>query len=130
MKSQWKSPFKVSDVKHIIGLFLNFPLHFSSLSPFLTLNATICLLTLFFLSFFLCTGEWENSCNELQRMLIVRSLRQDRVSLCVTAFVINNLDSHFVEPPILDMKAVRETRTHTHLGFPCLWGLLTIYFIP
>uniref|UniRef100_A0A9J7YNX9 Dynein axonemal heavy chain 2 n=1 Tax=Cyprinus carpio carpio TaxID=630221 RepID=A0A9J7YNX9_CYPCA len=39
-------------------------------------------------------------------MLIVRSLRQDRISLCVTTFVINNLGSQFVEPPILDMKAV------------------------
>ena len=25
-------------------------------------------------------GEWENSCNELQRMLIVRSLHPDRIS--------------------------------------------------
>ena len=29
------------------------------------------------------TGEWDNACNELQRMLIVRSLRQHRVSFCV-----------------------------------------------
>lgn len=39
-------------------------------------------------------------------MLIVRSLRQDRVSLCVTSFIVNNLGQHFVEPPVLDMKAV------------------------
>ncbi|XP_018599950.2 dynein heavy chain 2, axonemal [Scleropages formosus] len=56
-------------------------------------------------------GEWENTCNELQRMLIVRSLRQDRVSFCVTAFIINNLGSRFVEPPVLDMKAVVEDST-------------------
>ncbi|XP_076145705.1 dynein axonemal heavy chain 2 [Alosa pseudoharengus] len=56
-------------------------------------------------------GEWENSCNELQRMLIVRSLRQDRVSFCVTSFIINNLGSRFVEPPVLDMKAVVEDST-------------------
>ncbi|KAM6949562.1 LOW QUALITY PROTEIN: dynein axonemal heavy chain 2 [Aplochiton taeniatus] len=56
-------------------------------------------------------GEWENSCNELQKMLIVRSLRQDRVSFCVTAFIINNLGSRFVEPPALDMKAVVEDST-------------------
>ena len=48
---------------------------------------------------FLCsisTGEWENSCNELQRMLIVRSMRSDRVPFCVTTFIINNLGSKSV----------------------------------
>ena len=38
-------------------------------------------------------GEWENSCNELQRMLIVRSMRSDRVPFCVTTFIVNNLGS-------------------------------------
>uniref|UniRef100_A0A4W5QKC7 Uncharacterized protein n=1 Tax=Hucho hucho TaxID=62062 RepID=A0A4W5QKC7_9TELE len=56
-------------------------------------------------------GEWEDGCNELQRMLIVRSLRQDRVAFCVAAFIINNLGSRFVEPPVLDMKAVVEDST-------------------
>ncbi|XP_040202767.1 dynein heavy chain 2, axonemal [Rana temporaria] len=51
-------------------------------------------------------GEWENACSEVQRMLIVRSLRQDRVAFCVTAFIINNLGSKFTEPPVLDMRAV------------------------
>ncbi|KAM8972622.1 dynein axonemal heavy chain 2 [Pelodytes ibericus] len=53
-------------------------------------------------------GEWENTCSEVQRMLIVRSLRQDRVALCVTAFIINNLGSKFTEPPVLDMRGVVE----------------------
>uniref|UniRef100_A0A3Q3ETA1 Dynein heavy chain region D6 P-loop domain-containing protein n=1 Tax=Labrus bergylta TaxID=56723 RepID=A0A3Q3ETA1_9LABR len=50
-------------------------------------------------------GDWNNRCNELQKMLIVRSLRQDRVSVCVTSFIVNNLGSRFVELPVLDMKA-------------------------
>lgn len=41
----------------------------------------------------LFTGEWENACNELQRMLVVRSLRPDRVSFTATSFIINNLGS-------------------------------------
>ncbi|KAM9335593.1 LOW QUALITY PROTEIN: dynein axonemal heavy chain 2 [Symphorus nematophorus] len=53
-------------------------------------------------------GDWENNCDELQKMLIVRSVRPDRVSLCVTSFIVNNLGSRFVEPPVLDMKAVME----------------------
>lgn len=39
-------------------------------------------------------------------MLVVRSLRQDRVSFCVTSLIVNNIGSRFVEPPVLDMKAV------------------------
>lgn len=38
-------------------------------------------------------GEWENASNELQRMLILRSLRPDRVSFCATSFIVNNLGS-------------------------------------
>ncbi|CAF1063283.1 unnamed protein product [Rotaria sordida] len=52
-------------------------------------------------------GEWD-SVNELQKMLIVRSLRSDRVPFCVTKFIINNLGSKFVEPPILDLSSVYE----------------------
>ena len=43
------------------------------------------------LCIYLYSGEWNNSCNELQRMLIVRSLRPDRVPYSVTSFIINNL---------------------------------------
>uniref|UniRef100_UPI0037E8313A dynein axonemal heavy chain 2 n=1 Tax=Semicossyphus pulcher TaxID=241346 RepID=UPI0037E8313A len=56
-------------------------------------------------------GDWENNCNEFQKMLILRSLRQDRVSLCVTSFIVNNLGPRFVEPPVLDMKSVVEEST-------------------
>ncbi|KAM9855172.1 dynein axonemal heavy chain 2-like [Aulostomus maculatus] len=53
-------------------------------------------------------GDWEEKFNELQKMLIVRSLRQDRVAFCVMSFIVNNLGSRFVEPPTLDMKTVVE----------------------
>lgn len=56
-------------------------------------------------------GEWENSCNELQRMLLVRSLRPDRVSFCVTSFITNNLAAKFTEPPVLNMAAAVEDST-------------------
>jgi dynein heavy chain len=51
-------------------------------------------------------GEWQNSCNELQRMLLVRALRMDRVSIVVTTFIRNNLGEKFTEPPPLDMNQV------------------------
>lgn len=53
-------------------------------------------------------GEWGNSCNELQRMLIVRSMRPDRVPFTVTTFIVNNLGAKFVEPPVLNMATVLE----------------------
>ncbi|XP_066578473.1 dynein axonemal heavy chain 2 [Amia ocellicauda] len=63
-------------------------------------------------------GEWDNACNELQRMLLVRSLRQDRVAICVSGFVVNNLGSRFIEPPVLDMKSVvDDSSTRTPLIF-------------
>uniref|UniRef100_A0A3Q3JPM2 Dynein heavy chain region D6 P-loop domain-containing protein n=1 Tax=Monopterus albus TaxID=43700 RepID=A0A3Q3JPM2_MONAL len=61
-----------------------------------------------------------NKCNELQKMLIVRSLRPDRVSFCITSFIVNNLGSRFVEPPVLNMKAVsvvEESTSRTPLIF-------------
>ncbi|CAH8499452.1 unnamed protein product [Schistosoma intercalatum] len=63
-------------------------------------------------------GEWDNTLNEFQRMLIVRSLRPDRVSFCATRFIVNNLGSRFIEPPVLDMKqVVDDSSTRTPLIF-------------
>ncbi|XP_029769486.1 dynein heavy chain 2, axonemal [Terrapene carolina triunguis] len=59
----------------------------------------------------LLPGEWENSCNQMQRMLVVRSLRPDRVAFCVTFFIVSNLGSQFIEPPVLNMKSVVEDST-------------------
>ncbi|XP_043393066.1 dynein axonemal heavy chain 2 isoform X2 [Chelonia mydas] len=59
----------------------------------------------------LLPGEWENSCNQMQRMLVVRSLRPDRVAFCVTYFIVSNLGSQFIEPPVLNMKSVVEDST-------------------
>ncbi|KAM8760834.1 dynein axonemal heavy chain 2-like [Acanthopagrus schlegelii] len=56
-------------------------------------------------------GDWETKCNQLQKMLILRALRQDRVSVCVTSLIVNNLGPRFVEPPVLDMRAVVEQST-------------------
>jgi len=48
-------------------------------------------------------GEWENKCNELQHMVLVRSLRPDRVIFSATSFVANALGRKFVEPPVLNL---------------------------
>lgn len=54
-------------------------------------------------------------------MLIVRSLRQDRVAFCVTSFIVSNLGSRFIEPPVLNMKLVRGSAFLPTLpSCPCL----------
>lgn len=39
-------------------------------------------------------------------MLFIRCLRPDRLTFCMTTFIINNLGQIYVEPPVLDIKAV------------------------
>uniref|UniRef100_A0A7S2RVL0 Dynein heavy chain n=1 Tax=Mucochytrium quahogii TaxID=96639 RepID=A0A7S2RVL0_9STRA len=56
-------------------------------------------------------GEWDNKLSELQRMLIVRSLRMDRCMNASANFVANNIGAEFVEPPPFDLQAVFESST-------------------
>jgi len=51
-------------------------------------------------------GEWENKATELQRLIIVRCLRPDRIVFAVTSFIVNNLGQRFTEPPVLDLNQV------------------------
>lgn len=51
-------------------------------------------------------------------MLLVRSLRQDRMSFSITNFIINELGNKFVEPPVLDIRTVlEESMSQTPLIF-------------
>ena len=45
-------------------------------------------------------------CSDLQRLLLVRCLRPDRVIFAATAFVANALGRKYVEPPVLDLAEV------------------------
>ncbi|XP_068085242.1 dynein axonemal heavy chain 2 [Anabrus simplex] len=56
-------------------------------------------------------GEWQEALGEFQKMLVVRSLRPDRLSICMTTFIINMLGPKFAEPPVLDIRAVLEDST-------------------
>ncbi|XP_037533396.1 dynein heavy chain 2, axonemal [Nematolebias whitei] len=54
---------------------------------------------------------WVSKCNDLQKMLIVRCLRQDRISFCITSFIVKHLGPQFVEPPVLNMQEVVDEST-------------------
>ncbi|XP_063358685.1 dynein axonemal heavy chain 2 isoform X1 [Cydia amplana] len=49
-------------------------------------------------------GDWNDTMNDFQHILWIRSLRVDRVSACITTFVVNVLGPRYVEPPVLDIK--------------------------
>ena len=60
-------------------------------------------------------------------MLLVRSLRQDRVAFCVSSFIINNLGSKFVEPPVLDLRqVVDDSSAKTPLIFVLSPGVVSV----
>ena len=45
---------------------------------------------------------------EFGRILIVRCLRPDRITHCVLNFVIHNIGSKYIEPPILHLNTILE----------------------
>ncbi|CAH0581624.1 unnamed protein product [Chrysodeixis includens] len=56
-------------------------------------------------------GDWNDICSDFQKILFIRSLRVDRVSACITTFIINVLGPRYVEPPVLDIRAAWEEST-------------------
>ena len=58
-------------------------------------------------------GDWETKCDELQRMLLVRCLRMDRVEKAAMAYVANVLGRKYVEPPTLDLAETLADSTPT-----------------
>jgi len=55
--------------------------------------------------------EWDEACTNFQKMLFIRSCRPDRISFCITTYIVRNLNQSFVEPPVLDLKAVLDDST-------------------
>ncbi|XP_050440794.1 dynein axonemal heavy chain 2-like [Adelges cooleyi] len=53
-------------------------------------------------------GDWNGKCNSLQRMLLIRCLRPDRLSFSIKHFIVDNLGPQFVEPPTMDLKCIME----------------------
>eukprot|EP00792_Barthelona_sp_PAP020_P009037 TRINITY_DN3265_c0_g2_i1.p1 TRINITY_DN3265_c0_g2~~TRINITY_DN3265_c0_g2_i1.p1 ORF type:complete len:4670 (+),score=1289.10 TRINITY_DN3265_c0_g2_i1:29-14038(+) len=50
-------------------------------------------------------ADWESKLTEMQKMLIVRCLREDRILSAVTQFVSNNLGEDFIDPPTFDLES-------------------------
>ncbi|TMW60768.1 hypothetical protein Poli38472_000810 [Pythium oligandrum] len=57
-------------------------------------------------------GDWDGKCNELQRMLLLRCVRPDRLSIQAARFTASNLGAQFVDPPPFDLRAIYETSNY------------------
>eukprot|EP00656_Telonema_subtile_P031899 TRINITY_DN3494_c0_g2_i1.p1 TRINITY_DN3494_c0_g2~~TRINITY_DN3494_c0_g2_i1.p1 ORF type:complete len:4527 (-),score=1335.50 TRINITY_DN3494_c0_g2_i1:103-13683(-) len=58
-------------------------------------------------------GDWNNKLDDFQRMVVLRSLRTDRVIHAVTSFITTNVGPEYVQPPVLKLLEVVETSTPT-----------------
>jgi dynein heavy chain len=56
-------------------------------------------------------GDWNDKCNELQRMCLLRAVRADRVLFSATKFVASNIGGQFADPPAFDLQSVYKTST-------------------
>ena len=56
-------------------------------------------------------GDYNSKCSELQRMLILRCMRTDRVGFAAQKFVVNNLGQRYTEPPPFDLYEVYKRST-------------------
>jgi dynein heavy chain len=44
-------------------------------------------------------GEWEQKCNLLRKMILLKAIRPDRVLFSASAFIIDKIGDYFVNPP-------------------------------
>jgi dynein heavy chain len=58
-------------------------------------------------------GVWNNKCNEMQTMMILRCIRPDRVLFAISKYVSNNMGPQFCDPPAFNLSAVYETSSTT-----------------
>ena len=65
-------------------------------------------------------GHWSETLSDLQRLLLLRSIRLDRVESAIRLYVSKKLGSKFVDPPVLDLNQVYLDSTSTA---PCIFVL-------
>jgi len=63
-------------------------------------------------------GEWNERLNELQKILVLKALRPDKVSLAIQNYIINKQGKEFVEPPTFNLlECYKDSEAHTPLVF-------------
>ena len=63
-------------------------------------------------------GEWETKLNTFQKLIIIKALRPDKITLGAANFVIEHLGQPFVEPPVFNLsKSFKDSSITTPLIF-------------
>jgi len=65
-------------------------------------------------------GHWSETLSDLQRLLLLRSIRLDRIESAIRLYVSEKLGARFVDPPVLDLNQVYLDSTSTA---PCIFVL-------
>ena len=48
-------------------------------------------------------GEWDTRLNTFQKLIVLKALRSDKITLAVQNFVVEHLGQPFVEPPVFNL---------------------------
>ena len=63
-------------------------------------------------------GEWDSKLNTFQKLIVLKSLRSDKITLAVQNFVVEHLGQPFVEPPVFNLqKSYKDSSITTPLIF-------------
>ncbi len=63
-------------------------------------------------------GEWDTKLNTFQKLIVIKSIRSDKITLAVQNFVVEHLGQPFVEPPVFNLqKSYKDSSITTPLIF-------------
>lgn len=63
-------------------------------------------------------GEWDTKLNTFQKLIVLKALRPDKITLAVQNFVVEHLGQPFVEPPVFNLqKSYKDSSITTPLVF-------------
>ena len=63
-------------------------------------------------------GDWDTKLNTFQKLIVIKSLRADKITRAVTNFVVENMGQPFVEPPVFNLaKSYKDSNITTPLVF-------------
>lgn len=48
-------------------------------------------------------GKWDKDLNSFQKMILLKSLRADKVTLAIQNFIVEHLGKPFIEPPTFNL---------------------------
>ena len=50
-------------------------------------------------------GEWEDRLNSFQKMIVLKSIRADKITASISQYITEKLGKEFIEPPTFDLQA-------------------------